>query len=68
MTVLRQICTDEHARFPLATQVFENNTYMDALCYSMPLSKNSLRLRDDHRELVKAGGLELSNGQATGQN
>lgn len=59
MRVLRQLCADERARFPHAASVIENNTYMDDVCYSMPSMPGSVQLRDDLRELLKAGGFEL---------
>lgn len=57
--VLRQLCEDESIRFPLASSVIKRNTYMDDVCFSMPTVAGSLQLRDDLRELLKAGGFDL---------
>lgn len=59
MRVLRQLCADERDRFPHAAAVVEHNTYMDDVCYSMPSLPSCLQLRDDLRDLLKAGGFEL---------
>ncbi|KMQ87299.1 hypothetical protein RF55_13453 [Lasius niger] len=59
MRVLKQLCSDEGAKFPLAVHVLENSTYVDDVLFGADKVSDIQKIRNQLNNLLKLGGFHL---------